>query len=503
MQDIASERRRRRPLPLVVPMVVGAWLLVAGDAFAATPIANGSPTSLPSYSGAAASRNQIRARRPPHNPSMARNGRNNVHNDAWMSDTYWIRGPLGRSPETLSTAIGRVCVTVTFDRKGRLVATCSALTGAHLFMFDPVTLDTLAEFALPFVAPPAGQDPTTNSAGGAYFYLDDKDRAVVATADGHIWIVAETGSGATPGFALERDFDLSSVIGDDRVTSVLPDWKGKLWFVGRYHGIVGVLDPDTGDVRTIQLGEEIENSFAVDRHGVYIVSDVSMYRFDLDATGTPTVTWSQAYQNSGVTKTGQFNAGSGTTPTLLDGGYVAITDNADPMNVVVYRRAATLPPGQSRTVCEVPVFAAGASATENSLIGVGKSLIVENNYGYYVVTTMNGAVTSPGVIRIDIDSGGCHVVWENTTERVPSVVSKVSARTGLLYTFTKDPDPANPSADVWFWAALDFETGELVWKQLAGTGLGFNNHYAGIALGRDGTAYVGAIGGLLAIRDTK
>ena len=86
--------------------------------------------------------------------------------------------------------------------------------------------------------------------------------------------------------------------------------------------------------------------------------------------------------------------------------------------------------------------------------------------------TMHGAVTSPGVTRIDVDTDGCHVVWENTTERVPSVVSKVSARTGLVYTFTKDPDPVNTTADAWFWTALDFETGALVWKHLAGTGLG-------------------------------
>src|SRR5262249_29744508 len=180
-------------------------------------------------------------------------------------------------------------------------------------------------------------------------------------------------------------------------------------------------------------------------------------------------------------------------PTLLQGGYVAITDNADPMNVVVYRTAATLPPGRSRVVCEVPVFAAGKSANENSLIGAGSSLIVENNSGYYASTTVNGAVTEPGVSRVDIDAdgNGCHVVWSNTTERIPSVVSKLSLETGLIYTFTKDPDPVNTTVDAWFWAALDFESGRLVWKQLAGTGNAFNNHYAGIVLGRDGTAYVG------------
>ncbi|MFR9754148.1 hypothetical protein ACL02S_24345, partial [Nocardia sp. 004] len=71
--------------------------------------------------------------------------------------------------------------------------------------------------------------------------------------------------------------------------------------------------------------------------------------------------------------------GTGTTPTILPDGYVAITDNADPMNVVVYR---TAPEATQRQVCSVPVFEPGRSNTENSLIGAGRSLIVENNYGY-------------------------------------------------------------------------------------------------------------------------
>jgi hypothetical protein len=40
-----------------------------------------------------------------------------------------------------------------------------------------------------------------------------------------------------------------------------------------------------------------------------------------------------------------------------------------------------------------------------------------------------------------------------------------------------------------------------VWKQLAGAGLGFNNNYAGITLGRDGTAYLGTLGGIISLRD--
>src|ERR671917_133344 len=78
------------------------------------------------------------------------------------------------------------------------------------------------------------------------------------------------------------------------------------------------------------------------------------------------------YRNSGIVKPGQADAGSGTTPMMMRDGYVAITDNADPMNVVVYRKRT------GRLKCETPVFARGASATENSLITAGRSLFVEN-----------------------------------------------------------------------------------------------------------------------------
>jgi hypothetical protein len=487
----------------LVTLTLVSLVAMRGAPGAATPIADGgTPTSLPAYVGAPATPHLLRAKKPPTNPFMARRGVSNVHDDSWMSDAYWVPGPLGRNPATLSSALGqRICVTITFDRKGRLVATCSNLSGAHLYMLDPTTLDVLAEMDLPFVPPPPGQDPFTNSAGGAYFYLDNQDRAVVGTATGHLWIVGETKG--TPGFVLEQDVDVSAALAGDRITSVLPDWSGRLWFVGRYDGVIGIVDQRTGTIQSTTLGEEIENSFAVDRDGVYIVSDVAMYRVWADVDQPPAIVWSSTYQNSGVHKPGQFNAGSGTTPTLMDGGYVAIADNADPMNVVVYRKDAALAAGESRVVCEVPVFDAGAGATENSLVGAGGSLVVENNYGYQITTTTNGAITAPGVSRIDVrpDGSGCDLVW-TSAERAPSVVPKLSTKTGLIYLFTKDPDPVNTTSDAWFWTALDFRTGETVWKQLAGTGLDFNNHYAGIVVGRrTRTAYLGVIGGIAAIRE--
>jgi hypothetical protein len=226
-----------------------------------------------------------------------------------------------------------------------------------------------------------------------------------------------------------------------------------------------------------------------------------MYRFKAKRNGAPKIVWHHGYPNSGIVKPSQVDAGSGTTPTIMRGGYVSITDNADPMDVVVYRNAKRLH-GKRRIVCEVPVFDKGGSATENSLIGSGNSMLVENNYGYQDPFGPNsGAVTVPGFARVDINPGGrgCTKVWTNDDVRAPTVVPKLSAKTGLIYAYTRPPDPLG--AQGYYWTAVDFRSGKTVWSQFAGAGLLFNNNYAGLALGPNGTAYLGVIGGMISLRD--
>jgi hypothetical protein len=186
----------------------------------------------------------------------------------------------------------------------------------------------------------------------------------------------------------------------------------------------------------------------------------------------------------------------------MDGGLVAITDNADPMNVVVYKRGRRV--SGSREVCKQPVFAKGASATDNSLVGAGRSLVVENNYGYTGPTSVeNGQTTSPGVTRIDLDEDGvgCRVVWKSS-ETAPTVVPKLSLGAGLVYVYTKPPDQPG-GADAWYLTAIDFRTGKTVWSRLTGEGIGYNNNYAPVTIGPDGTAYVGTLGGLVGVRDAS
>jgi hypothetical protein len=135
------------------------------------------------------------------------------------------------------------------------------------------------------------------------------------------------------------------------------------------------------------------------------------------------------------------------------------------------------------------------------LIGTGRSVVVENNYGYTgPAATINGASTTPGIERIDINSEGtgCSPVWYSP-QRAPSAVPKLSLQNGLVYAYTK---PArSDGVDAWYLTTLSFRTGKTVYERLAGTGLGYNSNYAPVSIGPDGTAYVGALGGLALLRD--
>jgi hypothetical protein len=495
---VAGMSRRRRCLPVVVVVALALAAPVAG----AAPIADPTPTTLPQATGAAVSAHAIPATNAPSNPFMASNPNNNLHNDTWMTDAYNRPGPLGAGLVATSGAMpSALCGSLTFDSHGRIVTVCPSIaTPITARVIDPSTMTVRASYVL---GPPNPAGPTAfqNFTGGGYFFLDRKDRIWSATKASHLIVLGQQDDGTK--LVKVGDYDLTKVLtSDERVTSALPDFKGRIWFVSKKSGKVGVLDPKTKKIGVLRTGEEIENSFAVDRDAVYIVSDRKMYRFSY-RDGKPHVDWSVKYKNSGVHKPGQVDAGSGTTPTIMSGGYVAITDNADPMDVVVYRTALGLRGGVRRVVCEVPVFDRGASATENSLNGAGRSLFVENNYGYQdPFGAKSGTLTSTGFARVDVkaDGSGCVRKWTNNTVRAPTVVPKLSTKTGLIYTYERVASPV-ATEQPWFWTAISATTGKTAWSRYAGSGLAFNNNYAGIAVAPSGALYLGVIGGLVRLAD--
>jgi hypothetical protein len=483
-------------------LAVVVLLAVPATASAATPIPQNPAelSGLQLFTGQTATPQRVQAPQPPRHPFMAANGRNSVHNDAYQSDTYRYAGPLGSDMRTYSQAFGGIgsCgITIVFDKQGRLLTTCVSATTVDLRMLDPETLDTIAVQPLPPRVIPPGQNPF-QTPGGAYFYLDDKDRAIVSV-NRLIFVIAVEGNT----LRRVRTYDMSKYVpASDQLNSALPDWKGRIWFVTRRQGIVGVLNPRTGKVLgRYRTGEAIGNSFSMDETGgVFVVTDRAQYRFDLGKRKKPKVSWRFRYDNIKKQKPGQFDAGSGTTPTLMGKKYLSIADNAQRMQVVVLRRGRHLKKGQRRLVCEHPVFKRGAGATENSIIATDRAMVVENNYGYAPPpeATSNGATTEPGVARVDVKKNGkgCRTVW-NSQEISPSTVPKLSLATGLVYLYTKPPG----TPDKWYVTAVNFRTGKTVWSRLIGTGILFNVHYAGITIAPSGVLYAGVLGGTIALTD--
>ena len=69
-------------------------------------------------------------------------------------------------------------------------------------------------------------------------------------------------------------------------------------------------------------GELIRNTFAVTKSGVdrasaYVVSSQKLYRIDAGGDDQPYKVWSAPYDTIGTTKDGQYELGSGTSPTVL------------------------------------------------------------------------------------------------------------------------------------------------------------------------------------------
>jgi hypothetical protein len=389
------------------------------------------------------------------------------------------------------------CATIAFDSRSRIVGLCGGLEGFTLRLIDPTTLAQVAALKTSSRDLLSLSNPFTDICGGTYFYLDKDDVAYVLTTSKQIWKVQV---GAT-GFTRTATYDVSAEVpGDDCVVATMPDWSGRIFFATQ-QGRVGVVDPQTGAVRTMQFaGEGIFNSMAGDETGaIYVVTDHRLAAVEADATGAPVVRWSQAYDRGSRQKPGQLSQGSGTTPTLIGPDLVAITDNADPrMHVIFYRRTGS---GPDREICRVPVFGDNASATENSLAYAGgRSVIVESNYGYAgVQSTILGQSTTPGVARVDLeDDGSCRVAWTSTVT-APTSVPKVSLGNGLLYVYTKPPSWFLD--DSWYLTAIDVRTGRTQWNQRTGNGIQWNNHYASIYLGPDGTAYVPTVAGLIRFQD--
>src|SRR6478735_5232335 len=314
-------------LAAVVLGLVGLVVLVP-DGWLPIPPGPGALVT-PRYVGRPAFARPIRTEMP-QDPHLAPDGRSSMHDDAWATDSYPWGGPLGESPSVDTSWFGlEECDSLAVDSHDRLVGLCGDLHGPALHVIDPDSMNPVASKDLPDRAD-TGAKPWEDLCAGAYFFLDDRDRAVVATTDRRVLVVGTSDADGDPDLTTEASYDLSDQVPrDDCLLALMPDWGGDIWWVTQ-QGRVGTIAPSSGRVRVLDLGEQVANSFAVDRSGAYVVTTHALYRLREAPSGKPAVAWRTAYDRGSEQKSGQLSQGSGTTPTLLPGGLVAIADNADP-----------------------------------------------------------------------------------------------------------------------------------------------------------------------------
>jgi hypothetical protein len=211
--------------------------------------------------------------------------------------------------------------------------------------------------------------------------------------------------------------------------------------------------------------EQIQNSFSVGPDGVYIVTNVGIYKLwfneetrhiELDPAWAPTYAKDQLfYENDRKIKPGHLNSGSGTTPTLIDNRFVAIVDNAPGhVNLNVFRQT------DGTLVSKLPLFEPGAGAVENSVVAYGDHLIVGNTYGYVDPFIENP--TAGGIARFDYDAKKDEYVARKDWPAIghfdgKTATPKLSTANGLFYVYHRDM--LDEGHHDWQLTALDFHTG--------------------------------------------
>ncbi|KRF34828.1 hypothetical protein [Nocardioides sp. Soil805] len=487
--------RRGLAIAAAVVAAVAGIIVVVPDGWLPVPPSPGVLVA-PSYVGRPAQARPLQVGTVPQNPHLARNGAGAVLDDAWSTGATPWSGPVGLQPEVDSAWYGlEHCTTLTLDGRDRLVGLCGDRGGSALHVIDPDSLHPLATKRLP-----SPKDDGC-AAGLDAAYLDAGDRMVVATSDRRVLAVSTADADGEPDLTTDRTWDLSTQVpADDCVVALLPDWQGRIWWATR-GGLVGTVAPDSGEVRVLDLGEEVAHPFSTDETGgTYVLTTHALYRLSVDEAGTPVVGWRTAYDRGADRKSGQATRGSGTSPVLLDGGVIAFADNAEPrLHVVMVERS------NGAEICRAAVFDDEASATDSALASVGGGVVVANTHGYAgPLRTLLGRGTTGGLARVDVpadrSAGECRVRW--TSELVaPSGAPQVSVGTGLVYVSTKRPTWWGVSA--WYLTGVDVRSGRAMFGVRTGTGVLANNDHATLTLAPDGTAYVATLGGMVRVQDRR
>nr|WP_233531696.1 hypothetical protein [Antrihabitans sp. YC2-6] len=435
---------------------------------------------------------------PPHNPYVGQPGTSTMHGDAESSDTSPFAGPGTGDIAIHGYPLAAACPTILQGSDGLVLALCTAILGQvpTVYLIGP-SGPPLAELRL----------AKGSLLGGVYAYVDNNDRLVALDGNRQLIRVGhERDRSGAWRLGIDESIDLTGVISsDDGATGLVPDWEGNVWFAtGK--GRVGVVGP-TGVTAATQLpeGELVANSISSAPGGrVAVATTHALYELATDDTGMPRILWRAAYDRGSARKPGQLSWGTGSTPTYFGpatgADYLTIVDNADgQVHLLVYRS------GSGELVCSQPVLTQGGAGSENSPIGIGRSVVVASTYGYPYPAVPDGAgpaqpASAPfvgGMTRVDVAEAGCHTVWDNRIRS--SAVPRLSTADGNIYTVSRVGADTTTPLDGYTFTVVDPETGSVLSDRPLPATIVNDPLQTAPLITRDGQLLQGTITGILRI----
>lgn len=433
----------------------------------------------------------------PQSPFLL-DGRNGIHYDSYNSDVTNDLGPMGINPSVSThklNRLGKSVPTVLFDSKGRIITVMISFTGTYLYLMDPSSLAILAEERLPRKNNIHIFNQKDNDAsGGGYLHMTPSEQVIVPKMDKKIAFYQVIEKNEKPFWKLVKETDLSkSLPKEAHINDAVLDYRGQLWFTTSI-GIVGYVDKNSGILETHSFPEGLQNQLAIDSTGVYVLTNEFMNKLSIQDDGKIKLEWRSSYDNRAGLN-GLVGSGSGTSPTLLGDkdDLIAIADNGIPqMHMNVYHRK------DGRKICSVPVFGEGETGCENSLIGYGNDVIIENNGGFKLFFG-DPQDTQTGLIRIHVseDLSGADIVWENYDLKA-STTPTLSTANGLIYSYCVKK--GSKGGDARYLSMVDWETGKTVYEYWVGSGKDYADMLQPVVI-YDGAFYIGTKTGILLIRD--
>ncbi len=272
--------------------------------------------------------------------------------------------------------------------------------------------------------------------------------------------------------------------GINKVQHFSMNYRGQIVFnsdndVDKLRGTVGVISQDLQLLDTLQFvttADEItnHNAFPIDENNsFYITTNKRLIKFDWDGTEL-SIDWEAPYDFVSDGPVGTFAEGSGTTPTLIGWGagndkLVVMSDGHAKNNLVAFWRE--LPAGwtglpgmdihfaDSIQLTAAKTFSQQFQSIENSPTAYGYDIAIAQFNGFlgYDCDNLKGVQK----IRWDTQNNEFNIQWVNEEVNMNGVLT-YSQGSNMVYGSGKEED-CN-----YYYYGLDWETGELAFRQLLG-----------------------------------